>query len=106
MTSYPDYTRHLKELGSFFVNPEICRDSAGLLINFSIRLAAVGHSAEVLDIVQRSPKAAVFQPLADGLRFHLGMPIQVKGRPRKKALEIAAKITDEIAAERDTRSVA
>jgi hypothetical protein len=106
MTSHPDHSRHLKELDSFFVDPEICRDSSGLLIHFSIRLAAVGHSAEVLDIVQRSPKAAVFQSLADGLRAHLGLPLQAKGRSRKEALQIASKITDEIASARDTRSVA
>lgn len=101
-----DHTHHLKELESFFANPAICRDSFRLLIHFSIRLAAVGHTADVLALVERSAEAKLFQPLADGLRLHLNRPIESVGRSLVLAIQIAGKIEDEVAAHHDTRSVA
>jgi hypothetical protein len=92
-----DHTRHLQELETFFATPAICRDSFRLLIHFAIRLAAAGHTSEVLALAQRSPEAALFLPLADGLRLHLGIPIQSTGRTRMLAIQIASKIADEIA---------
>ena len=101
-----DHTHHLKELESFFANPAICRDSFRLLIHFAIRLAAVGHTSDVLALVQRSPEAALFQPLADGLRLHLNLPVESVGRSLVLAIQIAGKIEDEVSAHHDTRSVA
>jgi len=101
-----DHTHHLKELDSFFANPAICRDSFRLLIHFAIRLAAVGHSMDVLAIVERSPESALFHPLVNGLRFYLGIPTEVVGQARELALQIADKIIDEVAAHHDSRSVA
>ena len=101
-----NHTQHLKELDGFFANPAICRDSFRLLIHFATRLAAAGHTAEVLAMVERSPEYALFQPLADGLRIHLGLSIDALGQARELALQIAGKITDEVTAHRDTRSVA
>ncbi len=101
-----DHTQHLKELDGFFANPAICRDSFRLLIHFATRLAALGHTAEVLAIVERSPESALFQPLANGLRLHLGLSIEAVGQARELALQIAGKIIGEVTAHRDTRSVA
>ncbi|MDF3056980.1 MAG: hypothetical protein K0R17_1195 [Rariglobus sp.] len=96
-----DHKHHLQELDGFFSNPDICRASFRMLIHFAIRLAAVGHTAEVLAIVQRSADADLFQPLADGLRLHMGLSMQATGPARKLALQIASKIADEVAAHRD-----
>jgi hypothetical protein len=93
-----DHTRHLQELETFFATPAICRDSFRLLIHFAIRLAAAGHTAEVLALARRSPEAALFLPLVDGLRLHLGLPIESTGRTRMLAVQIASKIADELAA--------
>lgn len=101
-----DHSHHLKELESFFANPAICRDSFRLLIHFAIRLAAVGHTADVLALVERSPEAGLFQPLADGLRLHLNIPVESVGRSLVLALQIAGKIEDEISAHQDSRAVA
>lgn len=101
-----DHSHHLKELDSFFADPVICRDSFRLLIHFAIRLAGVGHTNEVLAIVERSPEAKLFQPLADGLRLHLGIPIDTADHSRVLALQIASKISDEVAGHRGTRSIA
>jgi hypothetical protein len=100
-----DHSQHLKELETFFATPAICRDSFRLLIHFAIRLAAAGHTTEVLAIVERSPETKLFQPLADGLRLHLGLPIETKDRSRVLAVQIASKIADEVAAHRETHAV-
>lgn len=100
-----DHSQHLKELETFFATPAICHDSFRLLIHFAIRLAATGHTTEVLAIVERSPEAKLFQPLIDGLRLHLGLPIESKDRARVLAVQIASKIADEVAAHRETHAV-
>lgn len=101
-----DHSQHLQELENFFGNPTVCRDSFRLLIHFAIRLAAAGRTREVLAIVLASPEAAMFQPLADGLRLHLHMPMQHSDGPtRKLALQIASKIADEIAAHKSAASL-
>lgn len=100
-----DHSHHLQELEHFFGNATICRDSFRLLIHFAIRLAAAGHTREVLTLVLRSPEAAMFQPLADGLRLHLRMPMQhADGATRKLALQIASKISDEVASHKSAAS--
>lgn len=101
-----DHTRHLQELESFFADRKICRDSFRLLIHFAIRLASAGHINEVLASVERSPESALFLPLADGLRLHLGIPIESTGRSRMLAVQIASKIADEVAAHRSAHPVA
>jgi hypothetical protein len=101
-----DHSHHLKELESFFANPAICRDSFRLLIHFGIRLAGMGYTAEVLALVERSQEPELLQPLADGLRLHLGIPMSAVGASRKLALQIASKIADEVASHRETKSVA
>lgn len=101
-----DHSHHLKELECFFASPAICRDSFRLLIHFAIRLAAAGHTADVLALVERSSEAALFQPLADGLRLHLNIPVESVGRPLVLALQIAGKIEDEISASPVARAVA
>ncbi|HEY8933190.1 MAG TPA: hypothetical protein VIM44_07765 [Rariglobus sp.] len=101
-----DHSHHLKELECFFSNPAICRDSFRLLIHFAIRLAAVGHTAEVLALVERSPESKLFQPLADGLRLHLNQPVESVGRSLVLALQIAGKIEDEIASHQESLAVA
>jgi hypothetical protein len=93
-----DHTQHLKELAAFFADSKTCRDSFRLLIHFAIRLAAAGHTTEVLAVVLRSAEPDLFLPLADGLRLHLGIPLTSPEESRALALQIAAKITDEVAA--------
>lgn len=105
MTSV-DHTQHLKELELFLSDSATCRDSFRLLIHFSIRLAAAGHTAEVLALTLRSAEPALFLPLTDGLRLHLGIPIESTGRSRTLALQIASKIADEVGAHRETRPAA
>lgn len=101
-----EHSRHLQELEGFFANPAICRDSFRLLIHFAIRLAGLGYTAEVLKLVERSTEAALFEPLADGLRLHLGLPLKTTSASRKLALQIASKIADEVAAQRDNQLIA
>jgi len=101
-----NHSHHLLELDAFFADQAICRDSFRLLIHFAIRLAAVGHTAEVLAIVERSPEAALFQPLADGLRLHLGLSINATGQARTLAHQITSKIYDEVAAHQAACSTA
>jgi hypothetical protein len=100
-----DHSRHLQELETFFADPKICRDSFRLLIHFAIRLAAAGHINAVLATVEKSPEAALFLPLADGLRLHLGIPIESTGRSRVLAVQIASKIADEVATHNGTHPV-
>jgi hypothetical protein len=97
-----DHSRHLQELETFFASPAICRDSFRLLIHFAIRLAAAGHTADVLALALRSAEPALFLPLSDGLRLHLGIPIESTGRSRMLAVQIASKIADEATAHRAT----
>lgn len=100
------HSHHLKELETFFADSSICRDSFRLLIHFGIRLAAAGHTAEVLALAVRSPESALFLPLIDGLRLHLGVPIESTGRARLLAVQIASKIADEVKAhQRETHPV-
>ncbi len=102
-----DYSHHLRELEAFFASPSIRRDSFRMLIHFAIRLAGVGHTSDVLAIVERSPDISLFQPLADGLRLHLGLPMRSEGNSRKLALQIASKIAAEVAAHpHDARAIA
>lgn len=101
-----DHSHHLLELDAFFSDPAICRDSFRLLIHFAIRLAALGHAAEVLAIVERSPEIALFQPLADGLRLHSGHSIEATGPARALAHQITGKIYDEAASLHDVHSIA
>lgn len=104
--SKADHAQHLKELESFLSDPAICRDSFRLLIHFAIRLAGAGHTSEVLGFALRSAEPALFLPLADGLRLHLGIPIESSGRSRALALQIASKIADEAASHRENRPAA
>lgn len=101
-----DHSHHLKELETFFGDATTCRDSFRLLIHFAIRLAGVGYTAEVLALVERSQEPELFQPLADGLRLHMGIPMLATGPSRKLAIQIASKIADEVVAHRETKSVA
>jgi hypothetical protein len=101
-----DHTHHLQELAHFFANPAVCRDSFRLLIHFAVRLAAAGHTAEVLSIVERASDPALFQPLADGLRLHLGDPMLATGNSRKLALQIASRISAEVSAHNESRMIA
>ena len=93
-----NHFHHLLELDAFFADSAICRDSFRLMIHFAIRLASAGYTSEVLAIVERSPETNLFQPLADGLRLHLGLPIETKDRSRLLAVQIASKIAEEVAA--------
>jgi hypothetical protein len=101
-----DHSHHLLELDAFFADPTICRNSFRLLIHFAIRLAAVGHAADVLKIAEHSPEAKLFQPLADGLRLHMGVPVQITDRSRMLAIQIASKIAEEVSAHREAPSMA
>lgn len=101
-----DHSHHLLELDAFFADPTICRNSFRLLIHFAIRLAAAGHASDVLTITERSPEAKLFQPLADGLRLHLGLPVQITDRSRVLAIQIAGKIAEEVSAHREAPSLA
>ena len=84
--------RYLAELKTFFSDTHVCRDCFRLLMHFSIRLAAVGHASQVLDMVRKSPESGLFEPLAGGLRLHLGQPDDTVGHANKLALEIASQI--------------
>ncbi len=101
-----NHAHHLLELDAFFADRAICRDSFRLLIHFAIRLAAAGHTANVLAIVERSPEVTLFQPLADGLRLQMGLSIEATGKARTLAHQITGKIYDEIAAHQNAHSVA
>lgn len=100
-----DHSHHLKELEAFLSDPAICRGSFRLLVHFAIRLAGAGHTSEVLALALRSADPELLQPLADGLRLHLGIPIESSGRARALALQIASKIADETALHRESRPV-
>src|SRR4051812_25823623 len=96
----------LRELSSFFSDAAICRDSFPILVHFAIRLAAAGQAPAVLVIVERSPEAALFAPLAAGLRLHLGQQINEVGDTLNLAHEIARKIVEAVSAYHDERVVA
>ena len=88
---------YLAELETFFADGQICRDCPRLLVHFSTRLAALGRATEVLAIIERSPEPELFASLADGLRLHLGWPVQdstreaqaVAGQIERAATEFA-----------------
>lgn len=92
-----DHSHHLRELAGFFGNSTICRSSFRLLIHFATRMAAAGHANHVLLMVEQSPEIELFEPLADGLRLHLGLPVVAEGEALELAKQIAAKIDEEIA---------
>src|SRR5262249_54024879 len=96
---------YLTELETFFADGQVCYDCARLLEHFSIRLAALGRAAEVLDIIEQSPASGLFASLADGLRLFLGRPVE--GSTGSNASEIALQIhqaTTEFASDRDVAS--
>ena len=92
------HAKHLKELKSFFGDADICRDSESLLVELALRLAAAGHAAKVLAMVERSPEAALFGALADGLRLHLGKRVEAEGPRYEEARRIAGQIHEEVLA--------
>lgn len=92
------HARHLKELKSFFGDAEICRESESLLVELALRLAAAGHAAKVLAMVERSSEAALFGALADGLRLHLGKPVDAQAADYERARRLAEQIGAEVAA--------
>lgn len=85
----------LAELESFFANPDQCREAFPLLSLLAIRLAARGHGADVLAIVERSPEAPLYAPLVGGLRLHLNLPCHEVGHSLDLARQIAARIRGE-----------
>ncbi len=91
------HAKHLKDLKGFLADPEICRDSLNLLVHLATRLAAAGHGAKVLTMVERSPEAALLKPLADGLKMHLGKKLQVAGAEFEQARQMAERIDEEVA---------
>lgn len=87
-----DHSHELEELEATFANSSACRASCHNVINQAIQLAALGHAEEVLSIVQRTPEKALFLPLAEGLRLHLGRMIVSTGAVRSMAIFIAERI--------------
>jgi len=88
-------SHELEELEALFANPSACRDSCHTVTNQAIQLAAYGHAQTVLEIVQRTPEKALFMPLTEGIRLHLGMVISSTGAARSLALFIAGRIRQE-----------
>ncbi|MGA3006613.1 MAG: hypothetical protein ABSE59_01860 [Opitutaceae bacterium] len=88
------HERYLAELKTFFADTHVCRDCFRLLVHFSIRLAAVGHADQVLTMVERSPEANLFTPLAGGLRLYLGRPDDTVGHAHELAREVATQIRE------------
>jgi len=88
------HERYLTELKTFFADSHVCRDCFRLLMHFSIRLAAVGHAAQVLNMVEQSPEAGLFTPLAGGLRLYLGQPEGTVGHATDLAREVVIQIRE------------
>jgi hypothetical protein len=88
------HDRYLSELETFFSDTHVCRDCFRLLMHFSIRLAAVGYANKILDMVKRSPESGLFEPLAGGLRLHMGQPDGTVGHANVLAREVAVKIRE------------
>jgi hypothetical protein len=86
------HERYLTELETCFSDSHVCRDCFRLLVHFSIRLAAVGHAAQVLNIVEQSPEAGLFTPLAGGLRLYMGQPDDTVGHATDLAREVVVQI--------------
>ncbi len=92
----PDTDSHVDQLRSFFADPTTCQDSFQLLVSLAIRVAAIAGSRTVLEIVENSPKATLFAPLAGGLRIQLGQPADEVGQAFELAQHIAQEIDREI----------
>lgn len=90
-----DHPHTLEELEAVFANPSACRESCRNIMEQAIRLAARGHAAALLEIVQHTSEKALFLPLAEGLRLHLGMVITSTGAARALAIFIAEQIRRE-----------
>jgi hypothetical protein len=88
------HERYLTELETFFADSHVCRDCFRLLVHFSIRLAAVGHAAQVLNMVEQSPETGLFTPLAGGLRLYLGQPDGTVGQATDLAREVVVQIRE------------
>jgi hypothetical protein len=88
------HERYLTELETCFADSHVCRDCFRLLVHFSIRLAAVGHAAQVLNIVEQSPDAGLFMPLAGGLRLYLGQSDDTVGHATDLAREVVVQIRE------------
>jgi hypothetical protein len=88
------HERYLTELKTFFSDTHVCRDCFRLLVHFSIRLAAVGHAAQVLNMVEQSPESGLFTPLAGGLRLYLGQPDGTVGHANHLAREVVLQIRE------------
>lgn len=88
------HAKHLKELEDFFRDANICRDSGALLVEMALCLAASGHAGKVLKIVERSPEAALFETLANGLRLHLAKPLDSQGDYNEPARQIANQVSE------------
>jgi hypothetical protein len=100
-----EHSQELEELETLFTNPVACRESCRTVTNQAIRLAARGHAETVLEIVQRTPEKALFMPLTEGLRLHLGKVIASTGAARSLAMFIADSIRRETNHPFDTHSV-
>jgi len=90
-----DHAHTLEELEAVFANPAACRESCRNITDQAIRLAARGHAEAILDILQRTSEKALFLPLAEGLRLHLGMVITSTGAARALAIYVAEQIRRE-----------
>lgn len=101
-----DHAHTLEELEAVFSNPTACRASCSDIIARAIHLAARGHASALLEIVQRTSEKALFLPLAEGLRLHLGMVITSTGAARALAIYIAEQIRRETNHPFDTHSTA
>jgi hypothetical protein len=88
------HERYLTELKTFFSDTHVCRDCFRLLVHFSIRLAAVGHAAQVLNMVEQSPESGLFTPLAGGLRLYLGRSDDTVGQAKDLAREVVVQIRE------------
>lgn len=90
-----DHAHAIEELEAVFANPTACRESCRSLTDQAIHLAARGHARAILEILQRTSEKALFLPLAEGLRLHLGMMITSTGAARAIALYVADQIRRE-----------
>lgn len=101
-----DHSQELEELETLFTNPVACRESCRTVTQQAIRLAAQGHAETILEMAQRTPEKALFMPLTEGLRLHLGKVIASTGAARSLALFIAESIRRESNHPFDTHSAA
>jgi hypothetical protein len=106
MIPRPSNEHFFAELEVFMSHEDTCRNSFSLLVHFAIRLAGSADARRVLAIVKRSPETALFAPLINGLRIHLGEITATAGEADPLARQIAERIAEASSARMPAQAVA